>query len=611
MAMMTTIRDRSHVFLWALLILFVISMSIGGLVGGANIIDQLFGRVNPAEAIGSVNGNKITPDQFNQAVSARLQNLQSSGAKVSDQYLELIREQVWNAFIEERLTEEAIASLDIDVNDDEILYHLENNPPIDVQRIFYKNNIFDKDSYLQALNTPGMMDWSPIESWMRNFYIPRFKLQQHINLSAIVSKGDIENEFTTRTTDYTISAINITNRAVEGIAEKPSEQELVDNYKSKLTDFKKAEARHMSFVAWKKLSSTADSIRIKKEAKEIIKSYKNGTDFSSLANIHTEDEGNRVSPDSGKGGDLGWFEKGQMTPPFEKAAFKARKGSVVGPVLSQFGYHIIKVDSIKNRGKSNHKIKARHILLKINIGQNTRTELRRKSTLFSFDAQDYGFESAIDTHKIEIQSATDIGEKDIFINGIGAFRSGVRWAYNSKIKAVSDPMETENYYAVFRLDSIIPAGTASFEDSRSQVYAFLNSIKKNDATKKLASELRDQVLNGQTFKKINNENKRIEFISSDKKKLSTPFSLLGKSDELIGALLAAKEGDLIGPIKTLRGHCLVKVKVISNFDSTAWKIQKNIIQSDLQRDMERSTYQNWLSDLKDKSDIIDNRNYHF
>ena len=66
MALMTMLRNRMHVVLWSLLILFLLSMTVGGLVGGANIIDQLLGRVNPAEAIGSVNGSKITPDQFNQ-----------------------------------------------------------------------------------------------------------------------------------------------------------------------------------------------------------------------------------------------------------------------------------------------------------------------------------------------------------------------------------------------------------------------------------------------------------------------------------------------------------------------------------------------------------------
>ena len=60
MAMMTMLRNRMHVVLWALLILFLLSMTVGGLVGGANIIDQLLGRVNPAEAIGLVNGQKIT-----------------------------------------------------------------------------------------------------------------------------------------------------------------------------------------------------------------------------------------------------------------------------------------------------------------------------------------------------------------------------------------------------------------------------------------------------------------------------------------------------------------------------------------------------------------------
>ena len=100
------------------------------LVGGANIIDQLLGRVNPAEAIGSVNGDKITPDQFNQAVTARLRAIQDSGGEISDQYLENIRQQVWNAFIEERLTQQAINDLNIKVTDDEILYHLKTIPPL-------------------------------------------------------------------------------------------------------------------------------------------------------------------------------------------------------------------------------------------------------------------------------------------------------------------------------------------------------------------------------------------------------------------------------------------------------------------------------------------------
>ena len=236
MGMMTTLRNRMHVVLWTLLALFLLSMTVGGLVGGANIIDQLLGRVNPAEAIGSVNGSKITPSQFNQAVNARMEAIRNSGTEVSDQHLERVREEVWNSFIEERLTEQAIEDLDITISNDEILFHLENNPPMDIQRLFMANNTFDEETYRQALNTPGMIDWTPIEAWMREFYLPRFKLQQYINVSAVVSDQDVHEEFIKRNTDFTISALHVVPAAVEDRVTDPSEDELMADYKSRGDD---------------------------------------------------------------------------------------------------------------------------------------------------------------------------------------------------------------------------------------------------------------------------------------------------------------------------------------------------------------------------------------
>lgn len=610
MGMMTTLRDRMHVVLWALLALFVLSMTVGGLVGGANIIDQLLGRISPSEAIGAVNGELITPDQFNQAVNARVEAVRNSGGEISDQQMEAIREEVWNAFIEERLTAQAIDDLDIRVTDDEIIDHLENNPPIDIQRLFYANNQFDKDTYHQALNTPGMMDWAPIESWMREFFIPRFKLQQYINMSAIVSQEDVKDEFIKRNTDFTISALHVTSESVKDIVSPPTEAEMKKNYQSRLDDFQQDEKRHVSYVSWAKAPNAEDTLRVIEEATSIIAQANSGQDFISLANIHTQDPGNQISPDSGRGGDLGWFGKNQMVGTFETAAFGAKKGDVVGPVLSQFGYHIIKVEDMRKKG-DDKEVKARHILLKIEMGQNTRSDYRRKATLFSYDAQDYGFSAAQDSHLVQSLNANTIGEKDIFLGTLGPFRSAVRWAFNAEMGATSDPLESNEYYAVFSLDSITPEGVKPFEDAKIQVRATLSRDRENDAAKSLAIELKNSVDSGVPFDAIAKDNKSIELIPSDTKKLSGSFVSLGRSDQITGALLNARNGDLIGPVKTYRGYSIIQVMEISPFDSTSWLAQKDLVRLDLVRQKQNRVYQSWMADMKNDADIVDNRKYYF
>jgi parvulin-like peptidyl-prolyl isomerase len=67
-----------------------------------------------------------------------------------------------------------------------------------------------------------------------------------------------------------------------------------------------------------------------------------GADFSKLAAQHSEDPGSKSS-----GGDLGFFSRGKMVKEFEAAAFSLSVGSISQPVKSDFGYHLIKVESRK------------------------------------------------------------------------------------------------------------------------------------------------------------------------------------------------------------------------------------------------------------------------
>lgn len=71
------------------------------------------------------------------------------------------------------------------------------------------------------------------------------------------------------------------------------------------------------------------------KARELLKLLDEGADFATLAQEHS------TGPSGPRGGDLGWFGKGQMVPDFENAVLSMTPGTYAGPVQTQFGYHLI------------------------------------------------------------------------------------------------------------------------------------------------------------------------------------------------------------------------------------------------------------------------------
>jgi len=88
-------------------------------------------------------------------------------------------------------------------------------------------------------------------------------------------------------------------------------------------------------------------------AESILVQLRRGADFETLARRYSDDPGTKE-----RGGDLGWFRRGQMVQAFDRAAFAMRPGEISGIVETPFGFHIIKVDRVQPA-----EVKAFHILL--------------------------------------------------------------------------------------------------------------------------------------------------------------------------------------------------------------------------------------------------------
>lgn len=120
-----------------------------------------------------------------------------------------------------------------------------------------------------------------------------------------------------------------------------SEEDVKAFYEENKAQFDQPERVKASHILLKlEKDAPADKVgEVEKRAKDVAgKAKAAGADFAALAREFSE------GPTAPRGGDLGYFVKGQMVPEFDEAAWKMKVGDISEPVRTQFGYHIIKID---------------------------------------------------------------------------------------------------------------------------------------------------------------------------------------------------------------------------------------------------------------------------
>jgi len=122
------------------------------------------------------------------------------------------------------------------------------------------------------------------------------------------------------------------------VAVKP--EQVTDFYAKNPDQFKQGESVRAShiLISVPKGADAAAKAQARSKAEQVLKEVKGGGDFAALAKQHSADPGSAA-----KGGDLGFFQQGQMVGPFNDAAFSLAPGAISDLVETDFGFHIIKV----------------------------------------------------------------------------------------------------------------------------------------------------------------------------------------------------------------------------------------------------------------------------
>jgi len=333
----------------------------------------------------------------------------------------------------------------------------------------------------------------------------------------------------------------------------------------------------------------------KAEAMKLYNKLRKGANFKKLAKEKSADPGSAV-----KGGDVGWFAKGRMVKPFEKAAFKGRINRVLKPVKSNFGYHIIKVT-----GRSNRLYVVEKIFNEIKASASTKDEIKNKAGDYAYLANNNGFEKEAKLANYKIQETPAFARSKFGVPGLGINRRLMDFAFENDLNSISDVFTLTNGIVVVKISEIKSSSIQPFEQVKASIAQLLKAKKKVELAKQKALDIKSKI-KGDLSKVVNYD--KNAFVGSLKD--ITPNSSIpgiGRDYAFIGAALNAKVNKITDPIGGRRGIYLLKVLSRTPFDSSAFAIQKNTIRDNILNRKRRTFINDWIAIMKDKADIVDDR----
>jgi len=160
--------------------------------------------------------------------------------------------------------------------------------------------------------------------------------------AALKSAGMVEKELVEITRKDIVISNFVETKIVPTI--KVTDDEVKSFYnenKEQLKEEPQVKASHI-LIGVDASASAEEKAKAKAKAEALLKEIKGGKDFAEAAKASS------TCPSKEQGGDLGYFGKGQMVPPFEQAAFAMKVGDISDVVETQFGYHIIKLTDKKD-----------------------------------------------------------------------------------------------------------------------------------------------------------------------------------------------------------------------------------------------------------------------
>lgn len=587
-------------YIWIFIVIFF--------VGGFLLAETsgLLGRapVTTSTAVATVNGEDILATTWYNAINAlEQQATQQSGRSIALDERRRLSDQAFEQLVGDALMRQEYRRRSITVTDDEIMEMAKYSPPPELAQNpeLQTEGRFDLEKYQRFLTSPAIRQQGillQLEQYYRDA-IPRQKLFEQIAADVYVSDERLWNIWRDTRDTAQMSYVVLRPSLVADNEVAVPESEIKDYYDKNKKDFEKPARAVVSVIEIPRSVTAADSAAVRSRLLAIRERILKGEKFEDVARAESSD-----SVSAAQGGFLGKGGRGRFVPEFETAAYSLKPGEISQPLLTAFGYHLIKVDE-----KKGDTIAVRHILLPMTQSDSAATVTDRRADELAKIA------ASSDKPGVLEEAARQLGrpikhgavlETDAltidgkFIPSVGP------WAFGgAKVGETSDLFDADDGYYLGRLDSLTKGGIPSLEEATPEIRSTLAIQKKLDKLMPRAQQFASQAAKTSLEDAAEGAGMQVQ--------QSQPFTRvggaegIGRLNQAIGAAFSLPIGAVSAPIRVYDGIFIERVDQRVLKEKSEWEKQKATQRELVTQQLRQQRVRDFLQNLRDSAKVVDRR----
>ncbi|WP_306519455.1 peptidyl-prolyl cis-trans isomerase [Gemmatimonas sp.] len=597
--MLQSMRSAAK-YIWIILIVaFVGSFLLyetSGLAGRA--------PVTTTTSIATVNGEEILLTAWQNAVTALEQERsQQTGNAITLDERQQLEERAFNELVTELLLQQEYKRRGITVTDDEILQAARLAPPPQAMQSpdLQTDGKFDIQKYQRFLSSP-LARQSGALAGLEAYYrteIPKQKLFDQVASGAYITDERLWQMYRDRHDSATVSYVVLSTAALTDTAVTVTDAEISAFYDRNKKRFERPGRAVVSLLTVTRAITAADSADAKRRIDAIRTEIAGGAKFEDVAKRSSTD-----TVSGANGGALGKGGKGRFTPKFEEAAYALKVGELSQPVLTPFGWHLIRVDA-----RQGDTLDLRHIL--VNIAQSdssaTRTDRRADSLASKAGSQDdpKAFDAAAKQLGLTAASAVVLEKEPLSFAG-RYVPSVSAWAFSGvRAGETSDLFDSPDAYYLARLDSLTKGGLAPLAEVKGDIRRRLARDKRVEKLRPIGEQLARAA-----------RASSLEAVAAERKltvEKSAPFTRvdavpgLGQYTQAVGAAFAAPTGQVTGPFNAVDAMVVMRVDARTESSRPTFEAEKSIQRQQYLQSARQQKVDEFLTSLRESVKVEDRR----